>query len=356
LRRPGRFACGSTPPKVVRTVVGKSDQPPVLFVVVDTEEEFDWHAPFARENTAVTHVREIGRFQDICDRFGVRPIYAIDYPIATNPESVALFSKLLREGRAEIGCHLHTWVNPPFTETVSTLTSYQANLPDALQHEKLSTLTARIEESLGVRPRIHKAGRYGFGASTLPILHDLKYEIDASFAPGFDLGSDGGPDYSRALTQPGWLDDACSVLELPATGGLVGALGHWSPGIFPVISGAGGRRLKVPGIFSRLRLLERIRLTPEGHTLAEMIRLTHALRRQHVSAFTLTLHSPSLKPGCTPYVRDRSDLDNFLRCFVSFLDFFRENLRGVFMDPFEFRARAVEETRGSGIAQRGIAP
>lgn len=331
-------------------MVGEADQLPVLFVVVDTEEEFDWHAPFARGNTSVTHVREIGRFQDACDRFGVRPIYVVDYPIATNPDSVAVFSTLQHEGRAEIGCHLHTWVNPPFTETVSAVTSYQANLPSDLEREKLSTLTATIEENLGARPRIHKAGRYGFGSNTLPILRDLGYQIDTSFAAGFDLGKDGGPDYSRTTAQPGWLDDACSILELPATGGLAGALEGWGPGLFSAIAGDAGRRLRVPGVFSRLGLLERIRLTPEGYTLAEMIRLARALRRQHVSAFTLTLHSPSLKPGCTPYVRDRSDLDNFLRCFVGFLEFFRDDLRGVFMDPFEFRARAAAEAHGPGAA------
>lgn len=330
---------------------GRSGQPPVLFVVVDTEEEFDWHAPFSRANTSVSHVREIGRFQDICDGFGVQPIYVMDYPIATTPESVTVFSSFHRERRAEIGCHLHSWVNPPFTEAVSAMNSYQVNLPDALQREKLSILTAEIEGNFGVRPRIHKAGRYGLGANTLPILRDLDYEIDVSFCPGFDFAGDGGPDYSRTSAQPGWLDDHRAILEIPATSGLVGKLGRWGPGLFPTISGRGGRRLKAPGIFARLRLLERTRLSPEGFTLAEMIRLTQALRQRQVSVFTLTLHSPSMKPGCTPYVRDRSDLDGLLKCFKDYLTFFSENLQGTFMSPFEFRARNLEEVSGLEAAQ-----
>lgn len=347
MRHPDHLATGNAPPSLVRAVAGESDQPPVLFVVVDTEEEFDWNAPFSRANTAVTHVRDIDRFQDICDRFGVRPIYVMDYPVATEPESVEVFSRFHRERRAEIGCHLHTWVNPPFAETVSAMSSYQANLPDALQREKLGILTAAIERNFGVRPRIHKAGRYGLGASTLPILRDLGYEIDASFSPGFDLSADGGPDYSRASSRPGWLDEACTILELPATGGLLGALGRWGPKLFPAVSSPGGQRLRATGIFSRLRLLERIRLTPEGFTLAEMIRLTHTLRRQHVSVFTLTLHSPSMKPGCTPYVRDRGELDDFLKRFTDYLAFFSNELRGVFMSPFEFRRRSLGEGRGA---------
>ena len=32
------------------------EQRPILLVVVDTEEEFDWSAPFDRRNTDVTHL------------------------------------------------------------------------------------------------------------------------------------------------------------------------------------------------------------------------------------------------------------------------------------------------------------
>lgn len=333
----------------MRELAGGPDRPPVLFVVVDTEEEFDWNAPFSRANTSVTHVRDIGRFQDICDRFGVRPIYVMDHPIATTPESIEVFSGLHRERRAEIGCHLHTWVNPPFTEEVSALNSYQANLPEGLEREKLTVLTAEIEKNFGTRPRIHKAGRYGFGAETLSILRDLGYEIDTSYAPGFDLGDDGGPDYLHASPRPGWLDRPGGLLELPATSGLVGALDRWGPDLFPLISGPTAERVKLPGIFSRARLLERVRLTPEGHTLAEMIRLTRGLRRRGVDTFTLTLHSPSVKPGCTPYVRDRTDLNGFLESIEGFLAFFRRELQGVFMSPFEFRSKAMQDAGEAGV-------
>ena len=345
LERPAR---AGRPPTPVRELAGDPDRPPVLFVVVDTEEEFDWTAPFSRANTSVTHVRDIGRFQDICDRFGVRPIYVMDHPIATTPESVAVFSGLHRERRAEIGCHLHSWVNPPFTEEVSALNSYQANLPEGLEREKLAVLTAEIEANFGTRPRIHKAGRYGFGAGTLPILRELGYEIDTSYAPGFDLGEDGGPDYLRASPAPGWLDRVGGVLELPATSGLIGALGPWGPGLFPLVGGPTGETFKLPAVLSRARLLERVRLTPEGQTLPEMMRLTRDLRRRGVWGFTLTLHSPSVTPGCTPYVRDRADLDGFLRAIEGYLAFFKHDLQGVFMSPFEFRSQAMQDAGGSG--------
>ncbi len=42
--------------------------PPKLFVIVDTEEEFDWSAPFARENVSVTAIPEVGRLQEVVER------------------------------------------------------------------------------------------------------------------------------------------------------------------------------------------------------------------------------------------------------------------------------------------------
>ena len=58
-----------------------SDSKPQLFVVVDTEEEFDWSAPFSRTNTGVSAMARIGRVQHIFDRFGIKPTYVVDHPV-----------------------------------------------------------------------------------------------------------------------------------------------------------------------------------------------------------------------------------------------------------------------------------
>src|SRR5258706_6743894 len=89
------------------------DAGPRLFVVVDTEEEFDWNAPYQRSNTQVTAMRHIGRAQRIFDRFGIKPVYVVDYPVAAQPDGYLPLLDILREGRCEIGAHLHPWVNPP---------------------------------------------------------------------------------------------------------------------------------------------------------------------------------------------------------------------------------------------------
>jgi hypothetical protein len=75
-------------------------------------------------------------------------------------------------------------------------------------------------------------------------------------------------------------------------------------------------------VLARLRLLERIMLTPEGVSLTEMRRLTSALLQAGHRVFALSLHSPSFVPGGTPYVRSAGDLTAFMSRIEAFLDFF----------------------------------
>ena len=70
-------------------------------------------------------------------------------------------------------------------------------------------------------------------------------------------------------------------------------------------------------------------LSPEGNTLDEMKALTRALHADGLRTFALTFHSPSLKPGCTRYVRT----DGGARCVlwrpsIAYCDFFFNELGG----------------------------
>ena len=62
------------------------DHPPVLLVVVDTEEEFDWAGGFSREHTSVTAMSSVDRAQSVAEEFDITPTYVVDYPVANQPE------------------------------------------------------------------------------------------------------------------------------------------------------------------------------------------------------------------------------------------------------------------------------
>ena len=125
-----------TPPQgklpCVRSVALPSDWKPHLFVVVDTEEQFDWSAPFSRGSTSVTAMRHIGRAQSIFDRFGIKPTYVIDYPVATQPDGFETLGEIWSRQGCQIGSHLHPWVTPPYTEDVNGRNSFTFNLEPSL--------------------------------------------------------------------------------------------------------------------------------------------------------------------------------------------------------------------------------
>jgi hypothetical protein len=314
------------------------DAPPVLVAVVDTEEEFDWCAPLDRAGTAVGHMAAIGRLQDVFEAMGVVPSYLVSYPIVAQEAGSRPLQRYLAAGRALIGAHLNPWTTPPHREQVNAMNSYPGNLPRELEAAKLAGLCWQIERGLGVRPTIYKAGRYGKGANTEAILEEQGFEVDMSPAPAMDFRADGGPDYTRHSPQPFLFGRGRCLLCLPNTGAFVGWCHELGAGLHPLMEHGFGARLRLPAIASRLRLLERIRLTPEGHTLAEMRRLTRALLARGQRTFVLSLHSPSVVPGNTPYVRSDADLRALLQRLNGYLTFFRDELRGRFLTPHGLKA------------------
>lgn len=320
-----------------RPVRVPTDQPPTLLVVVDTEEEFDWEADFDRNATSVEAMLHLHRGQEIFDEAGVRPAYLVDFPVASQEPGFVPIKELVDSGRAVVGAHLHPWVSPPFDEEVNRLHSFAGNLPAALERAKLERLVDQIETSFGERPVIYKAGRYGIGPNTAGILEDLGFEVDLSACAAFDFSAEGGPDYSRFSSDPYWFGDERPLLGLPATGAFVGRLQRGAPRWHHWATRPRLRWARLPGILARLDLIDRLHLSPEGFDFSDLRRLTEFLLAQGVRVFTLSFHSPTLDPGRTPYVGNRSDLDKFLDVLRRYLGYFRGELEGTSMTPLEIK-------------------
>lgn len=323
------------------------DGPPLLQVVVDTEEEFDWGHGFGRENVAVTTMRSQHLAQDLFAPYDLKPTYVIDYPCATSPEAVAVIGGFHAAGLCQIGAHLHPWVNPPHSEMISTFNSYPGNLPAALEREKMAVLGDAIATAFGAPPTIYKAGRYGVGQATATNLKSLGYLIDLSVVPQTDFSGDGGPDFRGLPDRPYWIGDGQALLEIPLSRGFSGVLANSGSATYRLLAGsAWRRRARLPGLFARLGLLERATLTPEGIGFDAHRRLVEAMLRQGHRVFTLTYHSTSLEPGHTPYVRNADELAHFLANMRSLLAWFFGPLGGRPTTPDEIRAMALTATPG----------
>lgn len=301
-------------------------EPPQLLVVVDTEEEFDWSLPPDNTATSVSSMEKIYLTQDICEQFQLAPAYMVDYPIASQEQGYKPLQNYLAKGTCEIGAHLHPWVNPPIDEELIISNMYPGNLPIELERSKLKILQKKIQQTFGHTPIAYKAGRYGFGPNTQTILDELGFKIDLSFCPPMDHSHDGGPDYSREKSSPFWFGNNNDMLEIPVSGAFVGNAGKYSRNLYNV--GNKFEKLKVPGILSRLGIVDRLILSPEGFTSDEHIKITKFLFNQGVRTFTWSYHSPTAVPGHTEYVRNNKDLQNFLDSFKRYFDFFFNELGG----------------------------
>lgn len=319
------------------------DGPPLLQVVVDTEEEFDWHKPFDRGSTGTTAIAAQHLAQSIFDRYGIRPSYVVDYPVATSPAAVAVLRGFMEQGRCLIGTHLHPWVNPPHDEEVTSFNSFVGNLAPELERTKLEILTEAITDGFGVRPTMYKAGGYGVGPETATTLKALGYEIDLSVVPFTDYTHVGGPNFQAAPDRPYWIGAPGGLLEIPLARAFTGVLHKAGSTIFPLVEFGPGRKARLGGVLSRLGLLERATLTPEGSDLVVIRRLLRAMLAQGHRVFTMTYHSPSLVPGHTPYVRTAADLDRFLAVVAGVLETFFDEMGGQATTAPEIRAMALEQ-------------
>jgi len=301
---------------------------PQLFIIVDTEEEFDWSAPFSRDNVSVTAIQEVGRLQRVVSAYGLRPTYVVDYPVAATSSSAETLGAFAQAGECRIGAHLHPWVTPPFDEPLVPEMSFGCNLGQPIERAKIQQRTDTTAARLRVRPRVFKAGRYGLGTSTLGILESLGYDVDTSVIPHMDFRAESGPSFLGFSPKPSVFGQARRMLELPCTTGFVGLARRMGETLHGIASSAPLEPLRAVGILARTHLLNRIMLSPEGNTLDEMQALTRALCADGVRTFALTFHSPSLKPGCTRYVRTTADRDAFVATIDRYCDFFFTDLNG----------------------------
>jgi hypothetical protein len=324
---------GALPTDFFTPVHRPLDAPPALFVVVDTEEEFDWSGPFSREAVDVSAIDEVGLLQTVLARYRLTPTYVIDYPVASMPSSSQRLGALAREGACEIGAHLHPWVNPPYTEKLGGRSSYACNLGMDLELDKILRLKEAISEHVGVTPRVYKAGRYGFGPTSAQALEWLDFDVDVSVNPRMNFTSDGGPNFELLGPEPGLFGRRRPLVEVPCTTGFIGAARRIGLTLHRAASVRWLEPLHAVGMLARSGTLNKVMLSPEGNTLQEMQALTETLYRDGLRTFSLTFHSPSLKPGGTHYVPTRADRDRFLSTIDKYCEFFCGRLGGVPSTP-----------------------
>ena len=306
-----------------------------FLITVDTEEEFDWDGPFERSGHTTITVPKLERFQKFVAKYGISPIYFVDYSIVENNEAVAFLKSAIIDDAAAIGVHLHPWINPPFEEVVNDTNSFAGNLSKEIEEAKILRLRDKIEEATGHLSVIYRAGRYGVGPNTIDILERNGFVIDSSVRSHFDYSGEGGPNFLHLGPEPTWLNDSQSLLEIPLTTVFSGMMRQQAG----LLSRFTEKSAIVNAGLVKTKLLQRIPLTPEGVSIQEAREAIDIGLDDGLELLVFSFHSPSLSAGHTPYVKTSEDLDRFYdwwREIISYL-----NMRGV--RPIS-AAQLIEET------------
>ena len=296
-----------------------------LIVTIDTEED-NW-ARYSRTDNPVENIKKVERLQRLFDRFAIKPTYLVTYPVATNPASAAILKGLMDDGKCEIGTHCHPWNTPPFEEDINEHSSMLCNLPESLVYKKLVALHQAIGVAFGVSPVSFRAGRWGFGPSVARCIDKLGYRVDTSVTAYTDWTIYQGPDFSGRGPEPYRFDPGeilvqrmnGRLLEIPATVGFLQpnfALRHsvsrrLAKGLYS--------KLHFNGILQRLRLLNKVCLSPEAASGEEMIALARRVERIGFPCLNMSFHSSSLMAGIGPFVLTKGDEERFLDHVEMFL-------------------------------------
>jgi len=299
----------------------------VLIVSIDTEED-NWHR--SRQDVTVENIAEFRPLATFFRRLGVRPTYFTTYHVAQDARAADILREVCAESAGEIAAHLHPWNTPPLVEPFVPRNSMLKNLPTELQLAKLRRLTAALEDAFDFTPRAFRAGRYGLGPDTVAALACCGYDIDSSVSPFVNLETcDDGPTFVGAPLTPYRLASHRDVrqpvpngevLEIPLSYGFSrGPFSVWDP-TRRVLEATPFRWLHLAGLADRLGIVKRIALCPEMMSVADMLTLSRRLLEHGVRHLHVSWHSPSLKPGLSPFSATAADVARLYASVEAYLE------------------------------------
>ena len=291
-----------------------------FIITIDTEGDNQWD--HGRELT-VENLRFVPRFQDLCNKYQVKPTYLVTSEVCDDPFAKEIFSDYSQKGIAEVGTHLHSWTTPPFLDKVGyryndISHAFATELPIDLLNEKIKNLTNQIENAFGKRPLSFRSGRYGFNEDVARVLIDNSYVVDSSVTPYTTWAKNkgipeakGGPDFMDSTPFPYTYNFSNgSLLEIPIT---------ILPTKFPLNKSEKIARNYFRNVDSNILLRVFRKLLFQNQPLwlrpylATDINIFNELINEAISIklpyIVMMFHSSELMPGCSIYRKDENAIE-----------------------------------------------
>lgn len=289
---------------------------PAFLITIDTEGDNLWSRP---RDVTTENAKFLPRFQQLCERWGLKPTYLVDYDMARCAAFVEFGRDAIRRNTAEIGMHLHPWNTPPeykLTADDDRFHPYLIEYPESAIRDKVALMTELLGETFGVAMRSHRAGRWAFNETYAQVLIDNGYWVDCSVTPhitwqehlGDPLGR-GGADYRSFPGQSYFVDSsnirrsgASPLLEVPMS---------IRPCRFDGVSRI-RRRCGEHALISRVldRFVPRYTwFRPRSNNLGEMLSVLKWVKHSRLDYIEFMLHSSEFMPGGSPTFKSEDDIE-----------------------------------------------
>ncbi len=300
---------------------------PIPYVItVDTEEEWDWTAPWpVHDGYTVTNAQSLPRFQALCERYGAKVTYFVNHAVLADRRAREVILDLAGNPNVEIGMHIHPWNTPPLSdEPVTTYSTFLHNLPEELARSKLENTYLQFREA-GLVATSFRGGRYSCGDVGQRFLAERRFVVDASVCPFSTWPDEGAPDYRRRDLQPRRVFCAnvpsYPLWEIPLTLAFTRRPWQFWRWWYHLVERSLLRYFRIIGFFERVGVVRRVWLNFECESYANMLLLLKRLARWGVSHVCFTVHSSSLAVGPNPYARTQESVERIYRTVEAVLQY-----------------------------------
>lgn len=278
-----------------------------FIITIDTEGDNLWERATTKNGIREITTKNadyVERFQELCERYHFLPTYLVDYEMAMSEKFVGLTKAWLREGKCEIGMHMHAWNTPPLYKLpffYKGHNPYAGEYPHNVMRKKLEYMTGLIEDRFGIRPTSHRGGRWYIDAWYVSQLIKLGYKVDCSITPGISWqkargNTEFGPDYSRFLSRVFYMDENRTFLQV-------------TPSIIrPPILHTFTELRKYPYDYKNI-FKKRIWLRPNGKNRQDMLYIVKKQLYSPCNYIEFMLHSSELMPGGSPTFKNETDIE-----------------------------------------------
>ncbi len=289
-----------------------------FIITVDTEGDNLWE--WRRDDPITTdNAKYIGSFQLLCEEYGFKPVYLVNYEMAQSDLLVDLLTRKSNEGKCEIGMHLHAWNSPPEYEIplIYDGCPYITEYPECVIREKHLFLKSYIIERFGIVPVSYRSGRWSTNGILFQVLEDLGFLVDCSISPGITYKGNIGRSVPNGNNYKGEKNRIRRLnkhlLEIPLTS-------------------CRKRSLNGKSVKSRLYHLikgQNLWLRPALNSFEEMVRLVKIIEHQNIGFLQFMIHSSELMPGGSPYCKSEEDVEKLYERMIKLFEYLKDGYEGV---------------------------